>query len=212
MACFLHLVATCARVIECGLKVYLREKFTHLPFIAFFLHWVHHKEFNSLYIWNTSDKYLGLENHLSLFLSQFSLLPSFLPFAFHLLYETKEMKWIILLVCECSFVEDTSLWILSPMLLTKQGSKLCFSELHHATKGVVQRQISGWPGPFSGTQQPNPTVQWDKQKLFKFPFAKCSQKLLPLALVMCSFLSLVIHTATFMCGFTWLITDHCTRG
>lgn len=37
--------------------------------------------------------------------------------------------------------EDTSLWILSHMLVTKQGSKLGFLELHHAISEVVQRLI-----------------------------------------------------------------------
>lgn len=65
-------------------------------------------------------------------------------------------------------MEDTSLWILSPTWLSKQGSKLGFSELHCATNGVVQRLIDGLPDPPSGTKQPNHIVQWEKQKVLKF--------------------------------------------
>lgn len=51
MTCFLHLVAACARVIEHGLKVCLREKFTHLPFIEFLLYYLSPSEGIQLYIY-----------------------------------------------------------------------------------------------------------------------------------------------------------------
>lgn len=32
----------------------------------------------------------------------------------------------------------------------------------------MQRLINGLPGPLSGTKQPNPIEQWEKQKVLKF--------------------------------------------
>lgn len=74
--------------------------------------------------------------------------------------------------------EDTSLWILSHMLVTKQGSKLGFLELHHAISDVVQRLI-GDLVPSLIPRQSKTIVQWKMQKPLQFSICEMLSETFP---------------------------------
>ena len=74
--------------------------------------------------------------------------------------------------------EDTCLWILSHMLVTEQGSKLGFSELHHATSEAVQRLV-GDLVPSLVQRHSSPIVQWKMQNPLQFSIFEMLSETLP---------------------------------
>lgn len=74
--------------------------------------------------------------------------------------------------------EDTSRWVLSHMLVTEQGSKLGFSELHQAISEVVQKLIGDLDPPLV-QRQSNPIVQWKMQKPLQFSICEMLSETIP---------------------------------
>lgn len=64
-----------------------------------------------------------------------------------------------------------------PHIITEQGPKLGFLELHHATSEAVQRLIGNMV-PILIQRQPYHIVQWKTQKLLQFLFCEILSEIL----------------------------------